>query len=127
MACGQIAHTRPAPANWAPPNYFAAAEMLLSPLTSPSTLISHGMTRPPPPDDRDMAEDAAAAWADLPEPERLPVRTMLEELEGVNVLAPLVRCSKRESGSRALLTTVPFRHLVSLYETHVSLSGTTET
>jgi tRNA-dihydrouridine synthase 4 len=44
----------------------------------------------------DMAEDTAAAWADLPTPERLPVRTMLDELETVNVLAPLVRCSKRE-------------------------------
>ncbi|BEI79989.1 hypothetical protein CcaverHIS002_0105180 [Cutaneotrichosporon cavernicola] len=56
-----------------------------------------------------MAEDTAAAWADLPTPERLPVRTMLEEFETVNVLAPLVRCSK-----------LPFRHLVSLYETHIT-------
>ncbi|KLT42981.1 FMN-linked oxidoreductase [Cutaneotrichosporon oleaginosum] len=56
-----------------------------------------------------MSEDVAAAWADLPTPERLPVRTMLEEFETVNVLAPLVRCSK-----------LPFRHLVSLYETHVT-------
>lgn len=36
-------------------------------------------------------------WAALPAPEVLPVQRMLEELEVVNVLAPLVRCSKRES------------------------------
>ncbi|GMK54350.1 hypothetical protein CspeluHIS016_0109360 [Cutaneotrichosporon spelunceum] len=57
----------------------------------------------------DMAEDEAAVWADLPTPEHLPVRTTLEEFETVNVLAPLVRCSK-----------LPFRHLVSLYETHIT-------
>lgn len=50
--------------------------------------------------DADMVEDAAAAWADLPTPERLPVRTMLEELETVNILAPLVRCSKCTSSKR---------------------------
>lgn len=40
--------------------------------------------------------DAHDAAPELPEPEVLPVRTMLEEFD-VNVLAPLVRCSKRES------------------------------
>lgn len=43
--------------------------------------------------DEHEAHDAAS---ELPEPEVLPVRTMLEEFD-VNVLAPLVRCSKRES------------------------------
>ncbi|EJT45654.1 hypothetical protein A1Q2_00858 [Trichosporon asahii var. asahii CBS 8904] len=37
--------------------------------------------------------DAHDAAPELPEPEVLPVRTMLEEFD-VNVLAPLVRCSK---------------------------------
>ena len=45
----------------------------------------------------------------LPPPEILPVQTMLTEFETVNFLAPLVRCSK-----------LPFRHLCSLYETHVT-------
>ncbi|KAL1405445.1 tRNA dihydrouridine synthase [Vanrija albida] len=54
-------------------------------------------------------EEDAAPWADLPTPEVLPVARMLAELETVNVLAPLVRCSK-----------LPFRHLVSLYDTHVT-------
>lgn len=40
--------------------------------------------------------DGTEDWSALPVPEILPVRTMLEELETVNVLAPLVRCSKRE-------------------------------
>lgn len=37
---------------------------------------------------------------EIPEPEVLPVRNMLEEFD-VNVLAPLVRCSKREYISTA--------------------------
>jgi hypothetical protein len=48
--------------------------------------------------DHDLEYDASedALWDALPEPEVLPYRTMLEEFETVNVLAPLVRCSKRE-------------------------------
>ncbi|KAG7528787.1 hypothetical protein FFLO_05928 [Filobasidium floriforme] len=46
---------------------------------------------------------------ELPEPEVLTMRQMLDEMEEVHVLAPLVRCSK-----------LPFRHLVSMYETHVT-------
>jgi len=85
----------------------------------------------------DPAEDAA--WGALT-PEVMPYRSMLEEFETVNVLAPLVRCSKREylqsaccyvyaaglssasvaASMRCSLTPVPFRHLVSLYETHVT-------
>lgn len=42
-----------------------------------------------------MSADDERAAHDLPAPEVLPVRTMLEEFD-VNVLAPLVRCSKRE-------------------------------
>jgi tRNA-dihydrouridine synthase 4 len=48
-------------------------------------------------------------FADLPEPLILPVPTMLDNFQTVNILAPLVRCSK-----------LPFRHLCSLYETHVN-------
>jgi hypothetical protein len=33
---------------------------------------------------------------ELPEPEVLTMRQMLDEMEEVHVLAPLVRCSKRE-------------------------------
>lgn len=47
-------------------------------------------------------EDAAALWDDLPVPEVMPVRTMLDEFETVNVLAPLVRCSKRKSKCRVV-------------------------
>ena len=46
---------------------------------------------------------------DLPSPTVLTVQTMLNTFETVNVLAPLVRCSK-----------LPFRHLCSLYETHIT-------
>ncbi|KAL7421808.1 tRNA dihydrouridine synthase [Cryptotrichosporon argae] len=55
------------------------------------------------------AAEMDGVWSNLPVPERLSPRQMLEELETVNVLAPLVRCSK-----------LPFRHLVSLYETHIT-------
>ena len=48
-------------------------------------------------------------YGDLASAEILPVPTMLESFETVNLLAPLVRCSK-----------LPFRHLCSLYETHVT-------
>ncbi|ORX36705.1 hypothetical protein BD324DRAFT_601451 [Kockovaella imperatae] len=54
-------------------------------------------------------QDEEDNFWDLPAPEILPVREMLESLLGVNVLAPLVRCSK-----------LPFRHLCSLYETHIT-------
>ncbi|KAI5453565.1 tRNA dihydrouridine synthase [Naganishia albida] len=46
---------------------------------------------------------------ELPRPVTLTPRQMLEEREDVNVLAPLVRCSK-----------LPFRHLASIYETHIT-------
>lgn len=50
-------------------------------------------------DSKMSADDARERNGDeLPEPEVLPVRTMLEEFD-VNVLAPLVRCSKRESAA----------------------------
>lgn len=55
-----------------------------------------------------MQEDLSP-FDDLPEAEVLPVAEMLESFESVNVLAPLVRCSK-----------LPFRHLCSLYETHIT-------
>lgn len=45
----------------------------------------------------------------LPEPEVVPYADLLDQFETVNVLAPLVRCSK-----------LPFRHLTSMYETHVT-------
>ena len=48
-------------------------------------------------------------FSNLPPPEVLPVSEMLDTFEKVNVLAPLVRCSK-----------LPFRHLCSMYETHVT-------
>ena len=51
----------------------------------------------------------AAQYDELPEPIHVPAPTMLDTFETVNVLAPLVRCSK-----------LPFRHLCSLYETHVT-------
>ena len=54
-------------------------------------------------------EDDEDPFLSLPEPSVLPVQTMLDEFETVNVLAPLVRCSK-----------LPFRHLCSLYETHIT-------
>jgi tRNA-dihydrouridine synthase 4 len=53
--------------------------------------------------------DSEEAFRDLPDAEVLSVPEMLEQFETVNVLAPLVRCSK-----------LPFRHLASLYETHVT-------
>jgi hypothetical protein len=45
-------------------------------------------------DKSDMNYDVS----DLPQPATLTPRQMLEEREDVNILAPLVRCSKRESG-----------------------------
>lgn len=48
-------------------------------------------------------------FSSLPAPIVLPVQNMLTSFETINVLAPLVRCSK-----------LPFRHLCSLYETHVT-------
>ena len=45
----------------------------------------------------------------LPAPLVVPVPTMLDSFQTVNILAPLVRCSK-----------LPFRHLCSLYETQVT-------
>lgn len=53
--------------------------------------------------------DLDEGWDSLPVAEYLPYATMLSEFENVNILAPLVRCSK-----------LPFRHLTSLYETHVT-------
>ncbi|OCF74683.1 tRNA-dihydrouridine synthase 4 [Kwoniella mangroviensis CBS 8886] len=47
-------------------------------------------------------------YSDLPAPLHLPPSELLEHYEP-NVLAPLVRCSK-----------LPFRHLTSLYETHIT-------
>ena len=57
------------------------------------------------------AEDLAESddFSSLPTPEILPVSEMLDTFDDINVLAPLVRCSK-----------LPFRHLCSLYETHVT-------
>ncbi|WWC70253.1 uncharacterized protein I206_104203 [Kwoniella pini CBS 10737] len=47
-------------------------------------------------------------YAELPEPLTLPPSELLSHYEP-NILAPLVRCSK-----------LPFRHLVSLYETQIT-------
>ena len=55
------------------------------------------------------SDEDVNAFDALPSPSVLPVRTMLTDFETINVLAPLVRCSK-----------LPFRHLCSLYETHVT-------
>jgi tRNA-dihydrouridine synthase 4 len=57
----------------------------------------------------DMPTDDLDLFDELPEPEIIPYADLLETFETVNVLAPLVRCSK-----------LPFRHLTSLYETHVT-------
>lgn len=48
----------------------------------------------------DTADQSTAGYdgLGLPRPTVLTPRRMLEEREDVNVLAPLVRCSKRESG-----------------------------
>jgi tRNA-dihydrouridine synthase 4 len=54
-------------------------------------------------------EDVEDSFSDLPQAEILPVPEILSSFQSVNVLAPLVRCSK-----------LPFRHLTSLYETHVT-------
>jgi tRNA-dihydrouridine synthase 4 len=48
-------------------------------------------------------------FTSLPNPLVLPPADLLDTYETVNVLAPLVRCSK-----------LPFRHLCSLYETHIT-------
>ncbi|WWC89370.1 uncharacterized protein L201_004293 [Kwoniella dendrophila CBS 6074] len=58
-------------------------------------------------DDPDATEEQL--FAELPEPLNISPSTILNEYENINVLAPLVRCSK-----------LPFRHLVSLYETHIT-------
>lgn len=57
---------------------------------------------PTPEEDEDL-------FIDLPTPIRLTPAELLERYSTINVLAPLVRCSK-----------LPFRHLCSLYETHVT-------
>lgn len=59
--------------------------------------------------DDPLAEADMSAWDALPPPLVLPVPTMMNSFQTVNILAPLVRCSK-----------LPFRHLCSLYETHVT-------
>jgi tRNA-dihydrouridine synthase 4 len=48
-------------------------------------------------------------FTSLPTPLILPPADLLDTYETINVLAPLVRCSK-----------LPFRHLCSLYETHIT-------
>lgn len=59
-----------------------------------------------------MAQDQDATdeqlYADLPSPLYLSPSELIETYHP-NVLAPLVRCSK-----------LPFRHLTSLYETHIT-------
>jgi tRNA-dihydrouridine synthase 4 len=55
------------------------------------------------------AYDVGDAFLDLPEPIVLPPADLLSNYETINVLAPLVRCSK-----------LPFRLLCSLYETHIT-------
>lgn len=57
--------------------------------------------------DRDATEEEL--FAELPAPLVLPPSEILATYETVNVLAPLVRCGK-----------LPFRHLASLYETHIT-------
>lgn len=57
----------------------------------------------------DQDEDGQYGWNELPDPLELPTSTLLGDYQDVNILAPLVRCSK-----------LPFRHLVSLYETHIT-------
>ncbi|KAK4689067.1 tRNA-dihydrouridine synthase 4, partial [Tremellales sp. Uapishka_1] len=58
---------------------------------------------------RSDVEDEGGAWDELPAVEVLSPREMLDQMKTVNALAPLVRCSK-----------LPFRHLCSLYETHIT-------
>jgi hypothetical protein len=41
---------------------------------------------------------------ELPEPEVLTMRQMLDEMEEVYVLAPLVRCSKRKHSGKSKAT-----------------------
>ncbi len=53
-------------------------------------------------------DDEDDPFLSLPPPSTIPVQSMLTNYQTINVLAPLVRCSK-----------LPFRHLCSLYETHV--------
>lgn len=55
------------------------------------------------------AEQDEEAFPTLPDPLSITPAELLRRYETVNVLAPLVRCSK-----------LPFRHLCSLYETHVT-------
>ncbi|WVW83863.1 hypothetical protein I302_105885 [Kwoniella bestiolae CBS 10118] len=57
---------------------------------------------------RDPDADDIQLYSDLPPPIHLPTSELLEHYNP-NVLAPLVRCSK-----------LPFRHLTSLYETHIT-------
>lgn len=54
-------------------------------------------------------DDEDDPFLSLPPPTTIPVQSMLTNYQTINVLAPLVRCSK-----------LPFRHLCSLYETHVT-------
>jgi hypothetical protein len=54
-------------------------------------------------------EQDESSFAELPEPLVLSPSDLLANYETINVLAPLVRCSK-----------LPFRHLASLYETHIT-------
>ena len=55
-------------------------------------------------------EEEEDLFSSLPSPLRLTPSELLSQYSGsVNVLAPLVRCSK-----------LPFRHLCSLYETHIT-------
>ncbi|GFZ43993.1 tRNA-dihydrouridine synthase 4 [Saitozyma sp. JCM 24511] len=59
-----------------------------------------------------MTSELPSSWADfdVPIPPPQPVSSLLTNYSSpINVLAPLVRCGK-----------LPFRHLCSLYETHVT-------
>ena len=58
----------------------------------------------------EIVDDAElSAFDELPDRLTMSTADLLNTYETVNVLAPLVRCSK-----------LPFRHLTSLYETHVT-------
>jgi len=58
---------------------------------------------------RQGSREAVEDFTNLPEALVLPPTDLLANYETINVLAPLVRCSK-----------LPFRHLCSLYETHIT-------
>ena len=76
---------------------------ILKPPHHPTTLPIMPLT----PEER--ADLDPSPFDDLPTPLVVPVPTMLDSFQTVNILAPLVRCSK-----------LPFRHLCSLYETQVT-------